>query len=131
MSQAQFGLCNVVVGWALIPEQENPLNTHKANDPPVLYLKKHPYSVLLFSHPNSDIYLSCALIAHPVLSSARFLILNSFLSLSLSLPATEGNKILLLWKLLTDRRTAASSVETVAYIWALPVCGLRDRFSLL
>lgn len=70
--------------------------------------------------------LSCALIAHPALSH--------FELLSHSLPATEGNKILLLWELLTERRTAAyetSSVETEAYIWLFPVCGLGGGFNLL
>lgn len=70
------------------------------------------------------------LISHPALFSTRFLILNSYLSL----PATEGNKILLLWKLLTERRESAyetSSVETEAYIWPFPVGGLGGGFNLL
>lgn len=36
VSQAEFGLCNVVFGWAIIPEQENLLNARKADDPPLL-----------------------------------------------------------------------------------------------
>lgn len=55
---------------------------------------------------------------NPPLSSAPCLILNS------SFPATQGNKMLLLWKQLTEMRTAAyetSNVETEAYIWSFPV----------
>lgn len=76
--------------------------------------------LLLFYFLILRIYFYCALISHPTLSSTPFLILNSYLSL----PATEGNKILLLWKLLSERREAAyetSSMETEAYIWPFPV----------
>lgn len=77
------------------------------------------------SAPCWYIYLSCALISHPDLLSH----LNSYLSL----PAAEGNKILLLWKRLTERREAAyetSSVQTKAYIRPFPVCVLRGGFNL-
>lgn len=53
VSQAEFGLCNVVFDWALVPEQKNPLNTHKADDPALF--PKHP-SALLF--PILFIYFS-------------------------------------------------------------------------
>lgn len=81
VSQAEFGLCNVVFGQALIPEQEISPNAHKADDPPVLYLLNNLSSALLFCHPDSYIYLSCApyLTSSPVLYS-----LSHFELLSLS-----------------------------------------------
>lgn len=100
MSQAEFGLCNVVFGRALIPEQADRLNAHKADDPPALsrqnILLLHFYVLI----PDSYIYFTLVPLSH--IQPRRllaFLILNSYLSL----PGTEGNKMLLLWKLLTER----------------------------
>lgn len=124
MSQTTSGLCNAVFGRALVPEQENPLNARRLSC--VLSLNPSSFCSFWFSPPCT---FHRALIEHATLSSPRRLILNS----CFALPATEGNKILLLWKLLTERRTAAyetSSEETEAYIWLFPVCRLGGELNL-
>lgn len=121
VSQAEFGLCNVVFDWALVRERKNPLNTHKADDPALF--PKHP-SALLFSHPAYLLLLCPYLTFSPVVYS-----LSHFQLLSLS-SCHRGKQVLLLWKLLSERREAAyetSSMETEAYIWPFPVCGTGGR----
>ncbi len=63
VSQAEFGLCNVVFGRALIPEQENPLNAHKADDPPVLYLQSILLPLFYFLIP-TRIFTSLVPLSH-------------------------------------------------------------------
>lgn len=89
---------------------------------------KHSSTLLIFLFylTLTRIFTSLMPLSHPAL-------LSRFELLSLSLSATEGNKILLLWKPLTGRQEAAyesSSVETEAYIRPFPVCALRGGFSV-
>lgn len=114
MSQTTSALCNAVFGWALIPEQENPLKGRRAS----CVLSPQPSTFCSLDSPLRAPLLRPERTPDPVLSS---------LNPHLTLPATEGNKTLLPWKLLTERRRAAyetSSEETEAHIWSLPVCGL-------
>lgn len=84
VSQAGFGLCNVVFARALIPEQENPLNTHKADDPPVLYLQN---ILLLLFYSLVYLPLLCPyLTSSPVLYSLSF---SFWTRISLFLPPRE------------------------------------------
>lgn len=69
------------------------------------------------SAPCWYIYLSCALISHPDLLSH----LNSYLSL----PAAEGNKILLLWKRLTERREDFQCADRSLYKAISCLCAER------
>lgn len=76
VSQNEFGLCNVVFDWALIPEQKTPPNTHKTDAPSKLYFQT---SALLFSHPLCLLLLCPYLTSNPVVYS-----LSHFEHLSLS-----------------------------------------------
>ena len=74
----------------------------------------------------SYIYLSCALISHPALSSTRFLSHFELLSLS-SCHRGKQNTVAMETAHREERGEAAyetSRAETEAYIWPVPVCGL-------
>lgn len=103
------------------------LNASKADDPPALYLQKF---LSCTPHCLIQTRLLTSLVALSLVQLCPLLSLFSFWTPIFPLPATKGNKILLLWKLLTAERERkreeayeTSCVETGAYIWLVPVCG--------
>lgn len=121
MSQAEFGLCNVVFGRSLVPYKKTHLMPIKQMTLLFCIYKTSLFRSFIFSSR-----LMCLPLLCPYLTSSPVLYLLSHFAPYLFLLAGKGNKMLLLWKLLTERREAAyetSSVETGAYIWPFPVCG--------